>query len=105
MALRRKGEEKNEHIEEIVLPNSLVIVSTVANMSGAQSIGSEPFGLNLFVPQYAFEGTMPMVASVMTAALTSAEYYVTCEECGLGPGATVTMAPGTYGIDIEYPGL
>ena len=78
-------------------------------MANAQSIGSEPFGMSLFLPSYDFDATVPFAASVITAAPTSAEFYVTCgpeaEDCGLGPGATVTMQPGTYGFGIKYPGL
>ncbi|KAK8088512.1 hypothetical protein PG997_003473 [Apiospora hydei] len=35
------------------------------------------------------------------------EYFVTCapnaEECGLGPGATVIMAPGSYAFGLNEP--
>ena len=85
--------------------NTFVIVSAAAGMAAAQS----SMGSSLFMPAYAFEGSQTMVASIITAAPTGAEFYVTCapneDDCGLGPGATVTMQPGTYGIGINAPDL
>ncbi|CAJ2499744.1 Uu.00g025970.m01.CDS01 [Anthostomella pinea] len=60
--------------------------------------------MDLFLPGF---DNQALVGSVMTANPTMAQYFVACpggedaSDCGAGPGVTVTMRPGNYGLDID----
>lgn len=58
---------------------------------------------------YGFEGDN-IVASVISAAPQSTQYFVTCAagtdavECGFGPGVTFTEGPSTLGLHLTEAG-
>ncbi|KAK7940725.1 uncharacterized protein PG986_013112 [Apiospora aurea] len=62
--------------------------------------------MDMFLPGSEGENFEASVVSAMTKP-PKIEYFVTCapnaEECGLGPGATVIMAPGSYAFGLNEP--
>ncbi|KAK7756028.1 hypothetical protein SLS62_001971 [Diatrype stigma] len=84
--------------------HSLVTISALTGMAVAQTSTI----MDLFLPKDIFDG-QSFVGSVVAAAPTRIEYFVTCPEgedsddCGLGPGVSVTMQPGTYALGLNMP--
>lgn len=84
--------------------HSLVAISALTGMAVAQTSSI----MSLFLPQDIFD-SQPLVGSVVAAAPTRIEYFVTCPEgedsndCGLGSGVSVTMQPGTYALGLNEP--
>ncbi|KAK7950869.1 GPI anchored cell wall protein [Apiospora aurea] len=62
--------------------------------------------MDMFLPGSEGENFEASVVSAMTKP-PKIEYFVTfapnAEECGLGPGATVIMAPGSYAFGLNEP--
>ncbi|KAI0007327.1 hypothetical protein F4779DRAFT_592394 [Xylariaceae sp. FL0662B] len=84
------------------MSRSLLFISAMAGTIMAQTSAIS----SLFLP--GFEGSS-LLGSVMTANPTMTQYFVQCapgtdaNDCGLGPGVSVTMQPGTYAFDIADP--
>lgn len=84
-----------------------LLTSTImAGVAAAQTTSV----MSLFLPTYAFD-PQPLVGSIVTAAPTRIEYFVECapdadaNDCGVGPGISVTMQPGTYALGMTEDGF
>lgn len=81
-------------------------ITALMLLSAAGLATAQTTVLNMFLP--GFEG-QDLQASVVTAMTKppSIEYFVQCskgaDDCGLGPGVSVTMAPGSYALGLNEP--
>lgn len=83
-------------------------ITTLMVFSAAGLAAAQTTVMNMFLP--GFEGKN-LQASVVTAMTKppSIEYFVECSkgtdanDCGLGPGVSVTMAPGSYALGLNEP--
>ncbi|RYP33586.1 hypothetical protein DL767_004701 [Monosporascus sp. MG133] len=82
--------------------NSLVVIFALTGMTAAQSSVVS----SLFLPGF---DSQSLVASIVTAGPRMMEFFVECapgvdaNDCGVGPGVSVTMQPGTYELGINDP--
>ncbi|RYO94312.1 hypothetical protein DL766_005148 [Monosporascus sp. MC13-8B] len=82
--------------------NSFVVISALTGMTAAQSSVVS----SLFLPGF---DSQSLVASIVTAGPKMMEFFVECapgvdaNDCGAGPGVSVTMQPGTYELGINDP--
>lgn len=84
-------------------------VTTLYLLSAAGLAAAQTTVLNMFVPGVDGNNLQASVIAA-TSRPPSAKYFVQCapgsDECGLGPGVTVSMAPGTYAFELnESPAL
>ena len=81
-------------------------ITTLVLLSAAGLAAAQTTVLDMFLP--GVEGNN-LQASVIAATSRppSAQYFVQCapgsDECGLGPGVTVSMAPGSYAFGLNEP--
>ncbi|KAK8055724.1 hypothetical protein PG993_000951 [Apiospora rasikravindrae] len=75
-------------------------------LSAAGLAAAQTTVMDLFLPGNEGDSFQASVVSAMTKP-PKIEYFVTCapnaEDCGLGPGATVIMAPGSYAFGLNEP--
>ncbi|KAK8050118.1 hypothetical protein PG994_011848 [Apiospora phragmitis] len=79
-------------------------ITALVLFSAAGLAAAQTTGMNLFLPGVEGDNFQASVISAMTKP-PMIEYFVKCapnaDDCGLGPGASVTMAPGSYAFGLN----